>query len=74
MNPLLIFPLWIPFQSYRIMTPPSAEKGARWGTSTMELDFKSDSSDQTDLLVSSSIIGCVVPLSGENTQSDMSHH
>ncbi|XP_077949055.1 synaptonemal complex protein 1 [Gasterosteus aculeatus] len=37
-------------KSYRIMTPPSAEKGARWGTSTMELDFKSDSSDQTDLL------------------------
>ncbi|XP_062420136.1 synaptonemal complex protein 1 isoform X2 [Pungitius pungitius] len=37
-------------KSYRIMTPPSAEKVALWGRSTMELDFKSDSSDQTDLL------------------------
>ncbi|KAM8914934.1 synaptonemal complex protein 1 [Spinachia spinachia] len=37
-------------KAYRIMTPPSAEKGACWGRSAMELDFKSDSSDQTDLL------------------------
>ncbi|KAM6920399.1 synaptonemal complex protein 1-like isoform 2-T2 [Lycodopsis pacificus] len=37
-------------KSYRIMTPPSAVKAERWGNSTMELEFKSDSSDQSDLL------------------------
>ncbi|KAM7402457.1 hypothetical protein PAMP_017699 [Pampus punctatissimus] len=36
-------------KSYRIRTPPYAEK-ACWGKSTIELDFKSDSSDQNDLL------------------------
>uniref|UniRef100_A0A3B4VJG7 Synaptonemal complex protein 1 n=1 Tax=Seriola dumerili TaxID=41447 RepID=A0A3B4VJG7_SERDU len=37
--------------SYRIRTPPSAEKAAHWGKSTFEFDPKSDSSDQNDLLV-----------------------
>ncbi|XP_044070793.1 synaptonemal complex protein 1 isoform X2 [Siniperca chuatsi] len=37
-------------KSYRIRTPPSAEKAARWGKNTIELDPKSDSSDQNDLL------------------------
>ncbi|XP_039972199.1 synaptonemal complex protein 1 isoform X2 [Xiphias gladius] len=37
-------------KSYRIGTPPSPEKAARWGKSTIELDPKSDSSDQNDLL------------------------
>ncbi|XP_075953148.1 synaptonemal complex protein 1 [Anarhichas minor] len=37
-------------KSYRIRTPPSAVKAERWGNSTIELDFKSDSSDQSDLL------------------------
>ncbi|KAI3369850.1 hypothetical protein L3Q82_024661 [Scortum barcoo] len=37
-------------KSYRIRTPPSAGKAARWGKSTIELDPKSDSSDQSDLL------------------------
>ncbi|XP_038552982.1 synaptonemal complex protein 1 isoform X4 [Micropterus salmoides] len=36
-------------KSYRIRTPPS-EKAARWAKSTIELDPKSDSSDQNDLL------------------------
>uniref|UniRef100_A0A8D0AJC9 Synaptonemal complex protein 1 n=1 Tax=Sander lucioperca TaxID=283035 RepID=A0A8D0AJC9_SANLU len=36
--------------SYRIRTPPSAEKAARWGDSPIDLDPKSDSSDQNDLL------------------------
>ncbi|XP_068568592.1 synaptonemal complex protein 1 isoform X2 [Cebidichthys violaceus] len=38
-------------KSYRIRTPPSAVKAERWGKSTIELDFKSDSSDQSDLLI-----------------------
>ncbi|GAA6216779.1 synaptonemal complex protein 1-like [Lates japonicus] len=37
-------------KSYRIRTPPSNEKASRWGKSTLELDPKSDSSDQIDLL------------------------
>ncbi|XP_035487655.1 synaptonemal complex protein 1 isoform X1 [Scophthalmus maximus] len=37
-------------KSYRIRTPPSGEKAACWKKSTIELDSKSDSSDQTDLL------------------------
>uniref|UniRef100_A0A8D0ADC5 Synaptonemal complex protein 1 n=1 Tax=Sander lucioperca TaxID=283035 RepID=A0A8D0ADC5_SANLU len=37
-------------KSYRIRTPPSAEKAARWGDSPIDLDPKSDSSDQNDLL------------------------
>nr|XP_020479704.1 synaptonemal complex protein 1 isoform X2 [Monopterus albus] len=36
-------------KAYRIMTPPSAGKAASWGKSTMELESKSDSSDQSDL-------------------------
>ncbi|XP_006782875.1 synaptonemal complex protein 1 isoform X3 [Neolamprologus brichardi] len=36
-------------KSYRIRTPPS-EKSAQWGKSAIELDPKSDSSDQNDLL------------------------
>uniref|UniRef100_A0A3B4VHL1 Synaptonemal complex protein 1 n=1 Tax=Seriola dumerili TaxID=41447 RepID=A0A3B4VHL1_SERDU len=43
--------------SYRIRTPPSAEKAAHWGKSTFEFDPKSDSSDQNDLLVRSVFIG-----------------
>uniref|UniRef100_A0A3Q4GSR3 Synaptonemal complex protein 1 n=1 Tax=Neolamprologus brichardi TaxID=32507 RepID=A0A3Q4GSR3_NEOBR len=39
-------------KSYRIRTPPS-EKSAQWGKSAIELDPKSDSSDQNDLLVNS---------------------
>uniref|UniRef100_UPI0037E7D76F synaptonemal complex protein 1 n=1 Tax=Semicossyphus pulcher TaxID=241346 RepID=UPI0037E7D76F len=38
-------------KSYRIRTPPSAEKAACWRTSTIELDPKSDSSDLNDLLI-----------------------
>ncbi|XP_053171538.1 synaptonemal complex protein 1 [Scomber japonicus] len=37
-------------KSYRIRTPPSDEKATCWGKSTFQLDPKSDSSDQTDLL------------------------
>ncbi|XP_078022256.1 synaptonemal complex protein 1 [Epinephelus lanceolatus] len=37
-------------KSYRIRTPPAAEKAAQWKKSTIELDPKSDSSDQNDLL------------------------
>ncbi|KAM9759667.1 synaptonemal complex protein 1 isoform 2-T2 [Menidia menidia] len=37
-------------KSYRIRTPPSDTKAARWGKTTIELDPKSDSSDQIDLL------------------------
>uniref|UniRef100_A0A4W6CIW5 Synaptonemal complex protein 1 n=1 Tax=Lates calcarifer TaxID=8187 RepID=A0A4W6CIW5_LATCA len=37
-------------KSYRIRTPPSNEKASHWGKSTLELDPKSDSSDQIDLL------------------------
>ncbi|XP_070758417.1 synaptonemal complex protein 1 [Enoplosus armatus] len=37
-------------KAYRIRTPPSVEKAGRWGKSTLELDPKSDSSDQNDLL------------------------
>ncbi|XP_034725890.1 synaptonemal complex protein 1 isoform X2 [Etheostoma cragini] len=37
-------------KSYRIRTPPSAEKAARWGEGPIALDPKSDSSDQNDLL------------------------
>ncbi|XP_026205849.1 synaptonemal complex protein 1 isoform X1 [Anabas testudineus] len=47
-------------KSYRIRTPPSAEKATCWGRSTIELDPKSDSSDQNDLLVSNAFM---VPLS-----------
>ncbi|XP_005943019.1 synaptonemal complex protein 1 [Haplochromis burtoni] len=36
-------------KSYRIRTPPS-EQSAQWGKSAIELDPKSDSSDQNDLL------------------------
>eukprot|EP00064_Thunnus_orientalis_P000451 superscaffoldBa00000023_g452 len=36
--------------SYRIRTPPFAEKAACWGKSAIQLDPKSDSSDQNDLL------------------------
>uniref|UniRef100_A0A3B4FDG3 Synaptonemal complex protein 1 n=1 Tax=Pundamilia nyererei TaxID=303518 RepID=A0A3B4FDG3_9CICH len=39
-------------KSYRIRTPPS-EQSAQWGKSAIELDPKSDSSDQNDLLVNS---------------------
>ncbi|XP_062262635.1 synaptonemal complex protein 1 [Platichthys flesus] len=37
-------------KSYRIRTPPSDEKAARWKKTTIELDPKSDSSDHNDLL------------------------
>ncbi|XP_042262982.1 synaptonemal complex protein 1 isoform X1 [Thunnus maccoyii] len=37
-------------KSYRIRTPPFAEKAACWGKSAIQLDPKSDSSDQNDLL------------------------
>ncbi|XP_056241836.1 synaptonemal complex protein 1-like isoform X2 [Seriola aureovittata] len=37
-------------KSYRIRTPPSTEKAARWGKSAIEFDPRSDSSDQNDLL------------------------
>ncbi|CAG5978822.1 unnamed protein product [Menidia menidia] len=37
-------------KSYRIRTPPSDTKASRWGKTTIELDPKSDSSDQIDLL------------------------
>ncbi|XP_072238970.1 synaptonemal complex protein 1 [Leuresthes tenuis] len=37
-------------KSYRIRTPPSDDKAARWGKSVIELDPKSDSSDHIDLL------------------------
>ncbi|KAM4588658.1 synaptonemal complex protein 1 isoform 2-T2 [Odontesthes bonariensis] len=37
-------------KSYRIRTPPSDDKAARWGNSVIELDPKSDSSDHIDLL------------------------
>ncbi|KAG8007609.1 Synaptonemal complex protein 1 [Nibea albiflora] len=37
-------------QSYRIKTPPPSQT-AHWGESTIELDPKSDSSDQTDLFI-----------------------
>ncbi|XP_047439861.1 synaptonemal complex protein 1 [Mugil cephalus] len=37
-------------KSYRIRTPPSAEKAAQWEKSTVELDPRSDSSDQNDIL------------------------
>ncbi|XP_037622797.1 synaptonemal complex protein 1 isoform X1 [Sebastes umbrosus] len=37
-------------KSYRIRTPPAAEKAARWGKGIIEFDPKSDSSDQHDLL------------------------
>uniref|UniRef100_A0A8C3A166 Synaptonemal complex protein 1 n=1 Tax=Cyclopterus lumpus TaxID=8103 RepID=A0A8C3A166_CYCLU len=37
-------------KSYRIRTPPAAEKAALWGKGSIELDPKSDSSDQSDLL------------------------
>ncbi|XP_022597709.1 synaptonemal complex protein 1-like [Seriola dumerili] len=42
-------------KSYRIRTPPSAEKAAHWGKSTFEFDPKSDSSDQNDLLIQSPV-------------------
>uniref|UniRef100_A0A3B4ZN17 Synaptonemal complex protein 1 n=1 Tax=Stegastes partitus TaxID=144197 RepID=A0A3B4ZN17_9TELE len=38
------------FPSYRVRTPPSATKAAQWRKSTFELDLKSDSSDQSDML------------------------
>ncbi|MFT7814103.1 synaptonemal complex protein 1 [Arapaima gigas] len=37
-------------KSYRIRTPPSTGKGMPWKKSTLELDPKSDSSEQNDLL------------------------
>ncbi|XP_056293751.1 synaptonemal complex protein 1 [Pseudoliparis swirei] len=37
-------------KSYRIRTPPSAEKAALWGKVRIEIDPKSDSSDLSDLL------------------------
>lgn len=40
-------------QSYRIKTPPSAV-GTCWKMGSMDLDSKSDSSDQSDVLVSGS--------------------
>uniref|UniRef100_A0A3Q1F791 Synaptonemal complex protein 1 n=1 Tax=Acanthochromis polyacanthus TaxID=80966 RepID=A0A3Q1F791_9TELE len=43
---------------YRIRTPPSAEKAAQWGKSTIELDPRSDSSDQNDLLLNISAPRC----------------
>ncbi|XP_008278563.1 synaptonemal complex protein 1 [Stegastes partitus] len=43
-------------KSYRVRTPPSATKAAQWRKSTFELDLKSDSSDQSDMLVSSNDI------------------
>lgn len=39
-------------QSYRIRTPPSTEKKSTWEKGTIDLDPKSDSSGQGDLLVS----------------------
>ncbi|XP_053355641.1 synaptonemal complex protein 1 [Clarias gariepinus] len=43
-------------RSYRIRTPPSAEKQAPWKKKTLELDPKSDSSDQNDVLSFSTAI------------------
>ncbi|XP_059185586.1 synaptonemal complex protein 1 isoform X2 [Centropristis striata] len=43
-------------KSYRIRTPPSGEKTARWGKSTIDLDPRSDSSDQNDLLTFASTL------------------
>ncbi|XP_041639535.1 synaptonemal complex protein 1 [Cheilinus undulatus] len=43
------------FQSYRIKTPPSAEKAACWKKNAIELDPKSDSSSLNDLLVFASV-------------------
>ncbi|XP_071398385.1 synaptonemal complex protein 1 [Centroberyx affinis] len=43
-------------KSYRIRTPPSAEKSAPWRKGIMELDPKSDSSEQNDLLIQSPVI------------------
>ncbi|KAM9859312.1 synaptonemal complex protein 1 [Aulostomus maculatus] len=37
-------------KSYRIKTPPSAEKAACWGKTAVEFEPKSDSSDQNDIL------------------------
>ncbi|XP_058487832.1 synaptonemal complex protein 1 isoform X3 [Solea solea] len=42
-------------RSYRIRTPPSGEKAALLGKVTVELDPKSDSSDQNDLLTFANI-------------------
>lgn len=39
-------------QMYRIRTPPSGDKTACWGKSTTVFDLNSDSSDQSDILVS----------------------
>lgn len=38
-------------QSFRIRTPPSTEKSASWKKNTLELEPKSDSSEQNDVLV-----------------------
>ena len=46
-----IYFLLNPSQSYRIRTPPSSLT-ACWEKNTMELDPRSDSSDQNDILVS----------------------
>ncbi|XP_060774255.1 synaptonemal complex protein 1-like [Neoarius graeffei] len=43
-------------RSFRIRTPPSAEKSVPWKTNTLELDPKSDSSDQNDVLSFSTVI------------------
>lgn len=44
------------FQSFRIRTPPSTEKSAPWKQNTLELDPKSDSSEQNDVLVNYSVM------------------
>ncbi|MCJ8729468.1 hypothetical protein PDJAM_G00106730 [Pangasius djambal] len=43
-------------RSFRIRTPPSAEKTAPWKKNTLELDPKSDSSEQNDVLSFSTVI------------------
>ncbi|XP_047669091.1 synaptonemal complex protein 1 isoform X4 [Tachysurus fulvidraco] len=43
-------------RSFRIRTPPSTEKSAPWKQNTLELDPKSDSSEQNDVLNMSTVI------------------
>ncbi|KAK3556970.1 hypothetical protein QTP70_022314 [Hemibagrus guttatus] len=43
-------------RSFRIRTPPSTEKSAPWKKNTLELDPKSDSSEQNDVLSISTVI------------------
>ncbi|XP_046704803.1 synaptonemal complex protein 1 isoform X3 [Silurus meridionalis] len=43
-------------RSFRVRTPPSTEKAAPWKKSTLELDPKSDSSEQNDVLSFSTVI------------------